>query len=124
MLGENEELDELLNDPEKKPPASWESKRQSGQKETVTLANERQNMRSDVSTSTREVLNRMLQKTLTAPFTHFVELHMVFPAKDGKSGATDEDGSRQIRVVGKPGVTSIASAVPPQTQTGNPVSAN
>ena len=52
----DEELDELLNDPEKlaavldkKPPAPRKSKRQSGQKETATLARERQNMRSNKS---------------------------------------------------------------------------
>ena len=114
----DEELEELLNDPEKlaavldkKPPAPQKSKRQSGQKETATLARERQNMRSNKSTSAREVLERMLQKNpgLTRPFPHFVdgELHTVFPATEGKPAywvpiakrTTDEDAStvRQSR---------------------------
>ena len=86
-------MEELLNDPEKlaavldkKPPAPQKSKRPSGQKETATLARERQNMRSNKSTSTREVLERMLQKNpgLTRPFPHFVdgELHTVYPATE------------------------------------------
>ena len=106
----DEELEELLNDPEKlaavldkKPPVPPKSK--SGQKETATLARERQNMRSNKSTSTREVLERMLQKNpgLTRPFPHFVddELHTVFPAKEGNPAywfpiakrTTDEEAS-------------------------------
>ena len=37
---------------EKRPPAPRKSKRQSGNKETATMARERQNMRSNISTST------------------------------------------------------------------------
>ena len=64
----DEDLDELLLNPEKlaevlekRPPAPRKSKRQSGNKEMVTMARERQNMRSNQSTSTREVLERMLE---------------------------------------------------------------
>jgi hypothetical protein len=48
----DEDLDELLLNPEvlKKRPAPRKFKRQSGNKETVTMARERQNMRSNQST--------------------------------------------------------------------------
>ena len=91
----DEDLDELLLNPaklaevlEKRPPAPRKSKRQSGNKDMVTMARERQNMRSNQSTSTREVLERMLEKNpnLTEPFQHFVDgqMHLVYPAQDGK----------------------------------------
>ena len=91
----DEEMDELLLNPaklagllEKRLPAPWKSKRQSGNKETVTMASERQNMRSNQSTSTREVLERMLEKNpnLTEHFPHFEDgqMHLVYPAQDGK----------------------------------------
>jgi len=77
----DEDLDELLLNPaklaevlEKRPPASRKSERQSN-KDMVTMARERQNMRSNQSTSTREVLERMLEKNpgLTKPFPHFMD---------------------------------------------------
>ena len=91
----DEDLDELLLNPaklaevlDKRPPATRKSKRQSGPKETVTMGRERQNMRSNQSTSTREVLERMLEKNpnLTEPFPHFEDgqMHLVYPAQDGK----------------------------------------
>jgi len=60
---------------EKRPPEPWKSKRQSGNKETVNMARERQNMSSNQSTSTWEVLERMLEKNpgLTKPFPHFMD---------------------------------------------------
>ena len=66
----DEDLDELLLNPEKlaevlekRLPAPRKSKRQSSNKETVTMAGERQNMRSNYSKSTGDVLDRMQKKT-------------------------------------------------------------
>ena len=109
----DEDLDELLLNPaklaevlEKRPPATRKSKRQSGPKETVTMGRERQNMRSNQSTSTREVLERMLEKNpnLTEPFQQFVDgqMHLVYPAQDGQPAywvpiATDDKESRMLQ---------------------------
>ena len=67
------------------------------------MARERKNMRSNQSTSTWEVLERMLEKNpgLTEPFPHFVDglMHLVYPAQDGKPAywipiAKSDDDSR------------------------------
>ena len=88
---------------EKRPLAIRESKRQSKNKDMVTMVRERQNMRSNQSTSTREFLERMLEKYLglTEPFPHFVDeqIHLVYPAQDGKPvlGPHCEEGTMKAK---------------------------